>query len=102
MQKTRRTALIAAAGCGSVNVVRAILERDADVNDVTVKTCTRAAHEAAKNGHLQVLRVGCLHVNCKCRQLCDDNDRSKTSVNLVSQTVSYFNNIIQETHQEMR
>jgi len=57
MQKTERTALMAAAGCGSTSVVKAILERNADVNDVTVKTQTCAAHEAAKNGHLQVLRV---------------------------------------------
>jgi len=57
MQTTQRTALMAAAGCGSTNVVRVILEHDADVNDVTLKTCTRAAHEAARNGHLQVLRV---------------------------------------------
>jgi len=61
MQKMQRTALMAAAGCGSMNVVRAVLERDADVNDVAVTSWTRAAHEAAKNGHLQVLRVGWMH-----------------------------------------
>jgi len=57
------TALMAAASCGSTNIVKAILERNADVNDKTVKTCTCAAHEAAKHRHLQVLRVSWLTVN---------------------------------------
>ena len=60
MQNVQWTALMAAAGCGSTNVVRTILEHGANVNDVTVKTFTCAVHEAAKNGHLQVLRVSSL------------------------------------------
>jgi len=63
MQNIQWTALMAAAGCGSTNVVRTLLEHGANVNDVTLKTFTCAAHEAAKNGHLQVLRVSSLWIS---------------------------------------
>ena len=48
---------MAAAGSGSVPVVQAILQRGAEVNELMVRTKTHAAHEAAKGGHLDVLKV---------------------------------------------
>ncbi len=48
---------MAAAHSGSDVVVRAILEKGAEVNEVMNRTKTHAAHEAAKGGFLPVLQV---------------------------------------------
>lgn len=53
-QKTGKTCLMAAAASGSVKVVRAILERGADVNALDIKH-NHAAHYAAIGGSLAVL-----------------------------------------------
>ena len=50
-----RTALMAASASGSVKVVRAILERGADINQLTQRTKLHASHYAAKGGFLEVL-----------------------------------------------
>lgn len=53
-EKTGKTCLMAAAASGSVKVVRAILERGADVNALDIKH-NHAAHYAAIGGSLAVL-----------------------------------------------
>ena len=56
-QKTNRTALMAAAASGSARVVRDILERGADINQLMQRTRKHAAHDAAKGGFFDVLTV---------------------------------------------
>ncbi len=57
LQKFNRTALMAAANSGSVKVVRAILERGADINQLTIRTKLHAAHFASKGGFFEVLQL---------------------------------------------
>ena len=50
---------MAASLSGSAAVVTVILDRNADPNETMLRSNTHAAHEAAKGGHLEVLRVSC-------------------------------------------
>ena len=50
-------ALMAAAASGSAKVVRSILERGAEVNEIMVRTKIHGCHEAAKGGFLECLQV---------------------------------------------
>ena len=52
---------MAAAGSGSAVIVRAILDRGAEVNELMMRTKTHASHEAAKGGYLEVLQVMSAH-----------------------------------------
>ena len=52
---------MAAAASGSASVVRAILEKGAEVNELMTRTKYHAAHEASKGGHLDVLQVRRMH-----------------------------------------
>ncbi|ELU14970.1 hypothetical protein CAPTEDRAFT_153089 [Capitella teleta] len=56
-EKNKRTALMAAAASGSAQVVRAILEKGAEVNEIMMRTKIHACHEAAKGGFLDCLQV---------------------------------------------
>jgi len=74
LQLTKRTALMAAASRGSVELCRALLSTGSGANDVTdhvtfqqkqaerrkyheTRAGTSAAHEAARSGHVIVLQV---------------------------------------------
>ncbi len=50
---------MAASVSGSSRVVRAILERGGEVNQIMARTRTAAVHEAAKGGHFEVRSGGC-------------------------------------------
>lgn len=54
VDKSNRTALMAACNSGSVKVVKAILDQGADVNTLDARN-NHAAHWAAKGGHLDCL-----------------------------------------------
>jgi len=52
-----RTALMAAAHSGCAPVVSTLLERGAEINSVMIQSLINAGHEAAREGHLEVLQV---------------------------------------------
>ena len=51
VQRTLRTALMAAARSGSIELTRALLDRGADVSAAMLTSSITAAHEAALGGH---------------------------------------------------
>ena len=74
LQLTKKTALMAAASRGSVELCRALLSTGSSVDDVTdhvtfkekqaeknkhqeTRAGTHAVHEAARGGHVRVLQV---------------------------------------------
>ena len=56
-QKSNRTAVMAAAGSGSAKVVKALLQRGAEVNAIITRSKIHAAHLAARSGALDVLQI---------------------------------------------
>ena len=48
---------MAACASGSAKVVRAIVEKGAEVNEIMVRTKIHACHEAAKGGFLNCLQI---------------------------------------------
>jgi ankyrin repeat protein len=64
MQESNRTAVMAAAGSGSARVIRALLNAANNVDEVMRPTKVHALHEAAKNGHLDAIKVNCQNYPC--------------------------------------
>ena len=57
-QRNRRTALMAAVGNGSLDVVKAILERGVtNINETMINTNSHVTHDAAKSGNIEVMQV---------------------------------------------
>lgn len=55
-ERSKRTALMSAAAVGNKTIVKALLEKGANVNDMT-HTRLEAVHEAAKGGHVNILQM---------------------------------------------
>jgi len=60
-QESNRTCAMAAAASGSARVLRAILERANIADELMMPIRMHALHEAAKNGHLEVIQVRTLY-----------------------------------------
>ena len=56
LQTSKRSALFSAASSGSVDVVRAILQKGGEVNAQDKNNIT-AVHMASKNGHFEILKL---------------------------------------------